>query len=67
MDDDDTLDREWLNIPLSKIESYVELLTKLLVRSRQYDSRSEVGDTLLRIEGQLQQMREVIPLIKKPP
>lgn len=57
----DGLDREWLNIPLTRIESYVELLTKLLIKSRQYDSRSEVGDTLLRIEGQLEQMRQQIP------
>lgn len=61
MDDGDTLDKEWLNIPLTRIEGYIELLTKLLIKSHQYDSRSEVGDTLLRIEGQLEQMRQQIP------
>lgn len=59
--DDDKLDREWLNIPLSRIEADVEKLTDLLIRSGLHNSRSEVGDTLILIKGQLKQMREEIP------
>ncbi len=66
-DDLDRLDREWLNIPLSRMERDIGLLTQLLIRSGKYDSRSDIGDALLRVEGQMQQMREVIPVIKKPP
>lgn len=57
----DKLDREWLNIPLSRIEADVEKLKDELIRSGVYDSRSRVGDTLLRIDGQIRRMREEIP------
>lgn len=56
--DNDTLDRAWLDIPLSRIEADVEKLTDLLIRSGLHDSRSQVGDTLILIKGQLEQMRE---------
>jgi len=59
--DKDELDRLWLNIPLSRIETYVEKLKDELIRSGMYDSRSRIGDTILCIEGQLKQMREEIP------
>ena len=52
---------EWLDIPLSRIESDVEKLTDELIRSGAYDSRSRVGDTLLRIQGQLEQIRKELP------
>ena len=52
---------EWLDIPLSRIEADVEMLKDELIRSRAYDSRSRVGDALLRIQGQLAQIRQEIP------
>jgi hypothetical protein len=52
---------EWIDIPLSRIEADVEKLTEELIRGGAYDSRSRVGDTLLRIQGQLQQIRQNLP------
>jgi hypothetical protein len=52
---------EWLDIPLSRIEKDVEELKDELIRSKAYDSRSRVGDTLLRIQGQLEQIRQEVP------
>lgn len=50
-----------LHISLERIEVEIEQLKDLLVRSGAHDSRSLVGDTLLRLEGQVQQMRRDIP------
>jgi len=61
------IDVEWLNIPLTRIEEDVDKLTDELIRSGLFDSRSRVGDTLLRIEGQLRQMREEVPRIVPKP
>jgi hypothetical protein len=52
---------EWMDIPISRIEADVEKLKDELIRTGAYDSRSRVGDTLLRIQGQLNQIRQNLP------
>ncbi len=52
---------EWLHIPISRIVADIEKLKDELVRSGRYDSRSRVGDTILRIEGQVNRIRNELP------
>lgn len=50
----------WISIPLSKIGTDLERLKEALVRSGKFDPRSLVGDVLLEIEGQVEEIRRTI-------